>query len=185
MSGASWEDLLKDKFEDWAWLCRPPWWRPFKRRAFDREIREKGVGFYCARFVCSRESAAAGFPGHPMAFAYRRPGRWARLMQALKKRRNEETNNAKVCADERAPLPPEFMEPWAAASQKLTQEYLDYMEKWLRENEPKGEPCCQVRYDHPWPGWVSTVGPENVPQVVMRTEEFEKLVGNKETVDED
>lgn len=53
---------------EWQWLVRPPWWRPFRRRRYDRKLAEGGIGYFSARLT----AADAALPP-PMVLLYRRP----------------------------------------------------------------------------------------------------------------
>ena len=71
-------DLKGSRIErgtEWAWLARPPWWRPFKRRDYDREIA-KGIGYFSARLAAFKRPP--GVPEGP-CILYRRPTLWQRL----------------------------------------------------------------------------------------------------------
>ena len=74
------------KLGEWQWLVRPPWWRPFQRRRYDKKIAEGGIGYYAARVVATD---AASLP--PIVLLYRRPSLWRRLVWKLEKRRIERT----------------------------------------------------------------------------------------------
>jgi len=65
---------------DWEWLIRPPWWRPFKRRAYDREIAS-GIGYYYARFKYYPRPSGWALSG--VSILYRRPTLWQRLKWKL------------------------------------------------------------------------------------------------------
>ena len=54
---------------EWQWAVRSPWWRPFRRRRYDRKLAEGGIGYYVAHL--------ARLP--PMVILYRRPTPWQRL----------------------------------------------------------------------------------------------------------
>ena len=70
---------------EWQWAVRPPWWRPFRRRRYDRKLAEGGIGYYTAHL---NPADLARLP--PMVLLYRRPTAWELLKRKLFSFKKEE-----------------------------------------------------------------------------------------------
>ena len=153
---------------EWRWLARPPWWRPFKRRAFDREIRENGIGCFCARFEAY--PAAPEHPAEPLVLLYRRSGGWWYRLKRFVLRGglgpcpalsnlepvdpkapaepcefSPETYDPRVgrsfevCADEIEPLPPGFDDAVKTAAKNFDAGYLEFVADGLAPKSSSAE----------------------------------------------
>ena len=72
--GARFRGIPVHRVAEWQWAVRPPWWRPFRRRRYDRKLAEGGIGYYTAHL----NPADLARPP-PMVLLYRRPTLWQRL----------------------------------------------------------------------------------------------------------